>query len=137
LVAAVLGWSGVTLADDPTALARVDVQPFGETLERVARVRARRTEDSPGGARPAPDATDATDTRRAAVGGRRGSPAGLAGLGTRRQAEAQQRRAREGDVRAVLFDDQGQPLRLVSIIVAPPRPLSQRRSYWPPSKVAA
>jgi hypothetical protein len=35
LVAAVLAWSGVRLADDPTALARVDVQPFGGTLERV------------------------------------------------------------------------------------------------------
>jgi hypothetical protein len=90
-------------------------------------------------------------------------------------AEAQQRRAGEGDLRAVLFDDHppldrdavaighrlaeppldprlpggvqkatsastpcaGQPSRLVSIIVAPPRLLSQRRSYWPPSKVAA
>jgi hypothetical protein len=35
LVAAVLAWSGVTLADDATALARLDVQPFGGTLERV------------------------------------------------------------------------------------------------------
>ena len=35
LVAAVLAWSGVRLADDPTALARVDVQPLGGTLERV------------------------------------------------------------------------------------------------------
>ncbi|MDP9232130.1 MAG: L,D-transpeptidase [Actinomycetota bacterium] len=35
LIAAVLAWSGVRLADDPTALARVDVQPFGGTLERV------------------------------------------------------------------------------------------------------
>ena len=35
LVAAVLVWSGVTLADDATALARVEVQPFGGTLERV------------------------------------------------------------------------------------------------------
>jgi hypothetical protein len=35
LVAAVLGWSGVTLAADATALARVEVQPFGGTLERV------------------------------------------------------------------------------------------------------
>jgi peptidoglycan hydrolase-like protein with peptidoglycan-binding domain len=35
LVAAVLAWSGVTLAADATALARVEVQPFGGTLERV------------------------------------------------------------------------------------------------------
>jgi hypothetical protein len=34
-VAAVLAWSGVTLSEDATALARVDVQPFGGTLERV------------------------------------------------------------------------------------------------------
>ena len=34
-VAAVLVWSGVTLADDTTALARVEVQPFGGTLEQV------------------------------------------------------------------------------------------------------
>jgi hypothetical protein len=35
LVAAVLEWSGATLADDATALARVDVQPLGGTLERA------------------------------------------------------------------------------------------------------
>jgi hypothetical protein len=35
LVAGVLVWSGITLADDAAALARVDVQPFGGTLERV------------------------------------------------------------------------------------------------------
>jgi peptidoglycan hydrolase-like protein with peptidoglycan-binding domain len=35
LVAAVLAWSGVTLAADATALARVEAQPFGGTLERV------------------------------------------------------------------------------------------------------
>ena len=35
VVAAVLAWSGVRLTADPTALARVDVQPFGGTLERV------------------------------------------------------------------------------------------------------
>ena len=35
LVVAVLAWSGVTLAADATALARVEVQPFGGTLERV------------------------------------------------------------------------------------------------------
>ena len=35
LVAGVLAWSGVTLAADATALARVEVQPFGGTLERV------------------------------------------------------------------------------------------------------
>jgi len=34
-VAAVLALSGVTLADDAIALARVDVQMFGGTLERV------------------------------------------------------------------------------------------------------
>jgi len=35
LVAALVGWSGITLADDPTALVRVEVQPFGGTLEQV------------------------------------------------------------------------------------------------------
>src|SRR5207253_8716575 len=34
-VAAVLALSGVTLADDAIALARVDVQMFGGTIERV------------------------------------------------------------------------------------------------------
>ena len=35
LVAGVLFWSGMTLAADATALARVEVQPLGGTLERV------------------------------------------------------------------------------------------------------
>jgi peptidoglycan hydrolase-like protein with peptidoglycan-binding domain len=35
LVVAVLAWSGVTLASDATALARVSVQPLGGTIERV------------------------------------------------------------------------------------------------------
>jgi len=35
VLAAVLAWSGATLAADATALARVDVQPFGGTLERT------------------------------------------------------------------------------------------------------
>jgi L,D-transpeptidase catalytic domain len=35
LVVAVLAWSGVTLASDSTALARVSVQPLGGTIERV------------------------------------------------------------------------------------------------------
>jgi len=35
LVAGVLVWSGITLAADATALARVEVQPLGGTLERV------------------------------------------------------------------------------------------------------
>ena len=35
VVAAVFAWSGIRLASDPTALARVDVQPFGGTLEQV------------------------------------------------------------------------------------------------------
>ncbi len=35
LAAAVLAWSGVTLASDSTALARVSVQPLGGTIERV------------------------------------------------------------------------------------------------------
>jgi L,D-transpeptidase catalytic domain len=35
LVAAALAWSGVTLASDSTALARVSVQPLGGTIERV------------------------------------------------------------------------------------------------------
>jgi hypothetical protein len=35
LVAGALLWSGITLGDDATALARVDVQPFGGKLERV------------------------------------------------------------------------------------------------------
>jgi len=35
LVVAVLAFSGVTLAGDPTALARVTVQPLGGTIERV------------------------------------------------------------------------------------------------------
>jgi peptidoglycan hydrolase-like protein with peptidoglycan-binding domain len=35
LVAAVFVWSGITLGDDPSALAHVEVQPFGGTLERV------------------------------------------------------------------------------------------------------
>jgi peptidoglycan hydrolase-like protein with peptidoglycan-binding domain len=35
LVAAVLAWSGVTLASDSTALARVSVQPLGGTIESV------------------------------------------------------------------------------------------------------
>jgi L,D-transpeptidase-like protein len=35
LVVAVLAWSGVTLASDSTALARVTVQPLGGTIERV------------------------------------------------------------------------------------------------------
>jgi peptidoglycan hydrolase-like protein with peptidoglycan-binding domain len=34
-VVAVLVWSGVTLASDPTALARVSVQPFGGSIEHV------------------------------------------------------------------------------------------------------
>jgi hypothetical protein len=33
LVVAVLFWSGATLAGDPLALARVEVQPLGGTLE--------------------------------------------------------------------------------------------------------
>jgi hypothetical protein len=35
LVVAALAWSGVTLAGDSTALARVSVQPLGGTIERV------------------------------------------------------------------------------------------------------
>jgi hypothetical protein len=35
LVVAVLAWSGVTLASDSTALARVSVQPLGGTIESV------------------------------------------------------------------------------------------------------
>jgi peptidoglycan hydrolase-like protein with peptidoglycan-binding domain len=35
VVAGVLVWSGITLAGDTTALARVDVQPFGGKLESV------------------------------------------------------------------------------------------------------
>jgi len=35
LAAAVIAWSGITLADDSTALAQVDVQPFGGTIEHV------------------------------------------------------------------------------------------------------
>ena len=35
VVVAALAWSGVTLASDPTALARVTVQPLGGTIERV------------------------------------------------------------------------------------------------------
>src|SRR4051794_13659507 len=35
LAAAVLHWSGATLAADPVALARVDVQPFGGKLVRA------------------------------------------------------------------------------------------------------
>jgi peptidoglycan hydrolase-like protein with peptidoglycan-binding domain len=35
VVAAALAWSGVTLASDSTALARVSVQPLGGTIERV------------------------------------------------------------------------------------------------------
>ena len=35
LVAAVVAWSGIRLAADPIALTRVDVQPFGGTLEQV------------------------------------------------------------------------------------------------------
>jgi hypothetical protein len=35
LVTGVLVWSGITLADDTTALGKVDVQPFGGKLERV------------------------------------------------------------------------------------------------------
>jgi L,D-transpeptidase catalytic domain len=35
VVVAALAWSGVTLAGDSTALARVTVQPFGGTIERV------------------------------------------------------------------------------------------------------
>ncbi|MGD0455829.1 MAG: L,D-transpeptidase family protein [Solirubrobacteraceae bacterium] len=35
VVVAVLAWSGVTLASDSTALARVSVQPLGGTIERV------------------------------------------------------------------------------------------------------
>ena len=35
LAVAVLAWSGVTLASDSTALARVSVQPLGGTIERV------------------------------------------------------------------------------------------------------
>src|SRR5947207_9224649 len=34
-VAAVVAWSGATLTTDARALARVDVQPFGGTVERV------------------------------------------------------------------------------------------------------
>ena len=35
LVAGALLWSGITLGGDATALARVEVQPFGGKLERV------------------------------------------------------------------------------------------------------
>jgi peptidoglycan hydrolase-like protein with peptidoglycan-binding domain len=35
VVAGALLWSGITLSDDATALARVQVQPFGGTLQRV------------------------------------------------------------------------------------------------------
>jgi hypothetical protein len=35
LIVAVLAWSGVTLAEDSTALARVSVQPLGGTIEHV------------------------------------------------------------------------------------------------------
>ena len=35
LAVAVLAWSGVTLAADSAALARVSVQPFGGTIERI------------------------------------------------------------------------------------------------------
>jgi peptidoglycan hydrolase-like protein with peptidoglycan-binding domain len=35
LVGAVIAWSGITVADDLTALAHVEVQPFGGTLEQV------------------------------------------------------------------------------------------------------
>ncbi|HET7760083.1 MAG TPA: L,D-transpeptidase family protein [Gaiellaceae bacterium] len=35
LAAAVFAWSGIKLAADPTALTRVEVQPFGGTLEQV------------------------------------------------------------------------------------------------------
>ena len=35
LAVAAFAWSGIKLADDPTALTRVDVQPFGGTLENV------------------------------------------------------------------------------------------------------
>src|SRR5580692_207051 len=35
LAVAALAWSGVTLAGDSTALARVTVQPLGGTIERV------------------------------------------------------------------------------------------------------
>jgi hypothetical protein len=35
LVAAVIFWSGITLAGDPIALTHVEVQPFGGKLERV------------------------------------------------------------------------------------------------------
>jgi hypothetical protein len=38
LVTAVLAWSGATLAADATALARVEVQPFGGTLVRARAV---------------------------------------------------------------------------------------------------
>ncbi len=38
LVAGALEWSGATLTADATALARVDVQPFGGTLERARAV---------------------------------------------------------------------------------------------------
>src|ERR1700677_3104310 len=34
-VVAVLGWSGVTLASDSTALAKVAVEPFGGKIEHV------------------------------------------------------------------------------------------------------
>ena len=34
-VAAVVAWSGATLAGDPSALARVEVQPLGGTLEQA------------------------------------------------------------------------------------------------------
>ncbi len=35
LAAAVVAWSGIKLADDATALTRVDVQPFGGTIEHL------------------------------------------------------------------------------------------------------
>jgi hypothetical protein len=35
LAVAAFAWSGIKLADDPAALTRVDVQPFGGTLENV------------------------------------------------------------------------------------------------------
>src|SRR5271154_6631381 len=35
LLAAVVAWSGVTLASDSTALARVSVQPLGGTIQHV------------------------------------------------------------------------------------------------------
>ena len=70
LAVAVLAFSGVTLASDSTALARVTVQPLGGTIERVQAYGPERSEGAADDRRWAADSAEAADSGRAGDGGR-------------------------------------------------------------------